>query len=115
MENNTNPELGFYPGIRYLAEQNYIQGPVFCMDGVITPLIPIGTSGDLNVIIEIIGKSCHSGYNFLGINAIEETLPIMNELNYTHRLQQLKLNHIRTCEEMYGSSLNAVQKLSAKI
>jgi succinyl-diaminopimelate desuccinylase len=78
--NGTDEELGFYPGIRYLAEQNYIQGPVFCMDGVITPLIVIGASGDLNVIIEIIGKSCHSGYNFLGINAIEEAQPIINEL-----------------------------------
>lgn len=84
--NGTDEELGFYPGIRYLAEQGYINGYIFCMDGVITPLIPIGASGDLNVIIEIIGKSCHSGYNFLGINAIEEIVPILNELMKLKRL-----------------------------
>jgi len=78
--NCTDEEVGVYPGIRYLAEQGYIKGTIFCMDGVITPLIPIGTGGDLNVLIEIIGKSCHSGYNFLGINAIEEALPFLNEL-----------------------------------
>ena len=78
--NCTDEEVGVYPGIRYLAEQGYIKGTMFCMDGMITPLIPIGTGGDLNVLIEIIGKSCHSGYNFLGINAIEEALPILNEL-----------------------------------
>ncbi len=78
--NCTDEEVGVYPGIRYLAEQGYIKGTMFCMDGVITPLIPVGTGGDLNVLIEIIGKSCHSGYNFLGINAIEEALPILNEL-----------------------------------
>ena len=78
--NCTDEEVGVYPGIRYLAEQEYIKGTMFCMDGMITPLIPVGTGGDLNVLIEIIGKSCHSGYNFLGINAIEETLPILNEL-----------------------------------
>jgi succinyl-diaminopimelate desuccinylase len=78
--NCTDEELGFYPGIRYLAEEGYIQGAVFCMDGVITPLIPVGTAGDLNIVVEIIGKSCHSGYNFLGINAIEEAIPVLNEL-----------------------------------
>lgn len=78
--NCTDEEVGVYPGIRYLAEQEYIKGTMFCMDGMITPLIPVGTGGDLNVLIEIIGKSCHSGYNFLGINAIEEALPILNEL-----------------------------------
>lgn len=78
--NCTDEEVGVYPGIRYLAEQGYIKGTMFCMDGMITPLIPVGTGGDLNVLIEIIGKSCHSGYNFLGINAIEEALPILNEL-----------------------------------
>ena len=78
--NCTDEEVGVYPGIRYLAEQGYVKGTIFCMDGVITPLIPIGTAGDLNIMIEIIGKSCHSGYNFLGVNAIEEALPILNEL-----------------------------------
>ncbi len=78
--NCTDEEVGVYPGIRYLAEQGYIKGTMFCMDGMITPLIPVGTGGDLNVLIEIIGKSCHSGYNFLGINAIEEALPILIEL-----------------------------------
>ncbi len=78
--NCTDEEVGVYPGIRYLAEQGCIKGTMFCMDGMITPLIPVGTGGDLNVLIEIIGKSCHSGYNFLGINAIEEALPILIEL-----------------------------------
>lgn len=78
--NCTDEEVGVYPGIRYLTEQGYLKGSLFCLDGVITPLIPIGTAGDLNITIEIIGKSCHSGYNFLGINAIEESIPILNEL-----------------------------------
>jgi len=78
--NCTDEEVGVYPGIRYLAEKGYINGTMFCMDGVIIPLIPIGTAGDLNIVIETIGKSCHSGRNFLGINALEEMIPILNEL-----------------------------------
>ncbi len=78
--NCTDEEVGVYPGVRYLAEKGYINGTMFCMDGVIIPLIPIGTAGDLNIVIETIGKSCHSGRNFLGINALEEMIPILNEL-----------------------------------
>jgi succinyl-diaminopimelate desuccinylase len=78
--NCTDEEIGIWPGIRYLAEKGYVKGTVFCMEGVINPIIPIGTAGALNVIVESFGKSCHSGMNFLGINALEETVPILVEL-----------------------------------
>ncbi|MFX1411306.1 MAG: M20 family metallopeptidase, partial [Promethearchaeota archaeon] len=78
--NCTDEEIGVYPGVRYLAKKGYIHGTMFCMDGVIIPLIPIGTAGDLNIVIETVGKSCHSGRSFLGINALEEMIPILNEL-----------------------------------
>ena len=78
--NCTDEEIGVWPGIRYLAEKGYVKGTVFCMEGVITPIIPVSTAGALNVIVESYGKSCHSGMNFLGINALEETVPILVEL-----------------------------------
>ncbi|MFX1590702.1 MAG: M20 family metallopeptidase [Promethearchaeota archaeon] len=78
--NCTDEEIGIWPGVRYLAEKGYVKGTVFCMEGVINPIIPIGTAGALNVIVETFGRSCHSGTNFLGINALEETIPILVEL-----------------------------------
>jgi len=78
--NCTDEEIGIWPGIRYLAEKGYVKGTVFCMEGVINPIIPIGTAGALNVTVESFGRSCHSGMNFLGINALEETVPILVEL-----------------------------------
>lgn len=78
--NCTDEEIGVWPGIRYLADEGYVKGTVFCMEGVINPIIPIGTAGALNVIVESFGRSCHSGMNFLGINALEETIPILLEL-----------------------------------
>jgi len=78
--NCTDEEIGIWPGIRYLAEKGFVKGTVFCMEGVINPIIPIGTAGALNVIVESFGRSCHSGMNFLGINALEETIPILVEL-----------------------------------
>lgn len=78
--NCTDEELGVYPGIRYLKEQGYIKGIVFCMEGVISPIIPVGAAGALNVHVKTHGRSCHSGMNFLGVNALEEMIPILNEL-----------------------------------
>jgi succinyl-diaminopimelate desuccinylase len=78
--NCTDEEIGVWPGVRYLAKKGYVKGTMFCMEGVINPIIPIGTAGALNVIVESIGRSCHSGMNFMGINALEETVPILVEL-----------------------------------
>ena len=88
--NCTDEEIGIWPGIRYLAEKGYIKGTVFCMEGVINPIIPIGTAGALNVIVESFGKSCHSGMNFLGINALEETVPILVELMKLKKIVEVR-------------------------
>ena len=78
--NCTDEEIGTYPGVRYLEEQGYVKDIVFCMEGVIVPIIPIGAAGALNVIVETVGRACHSGMNFMGVNALEEMVPILVEL-----------------------------------
>lgn len=78
--NCTDEEVGVYPGVRYLAEKGYLKGIIFCMELAINPFITIGAAGTLDVVVETIGKSCHSGMNFLGVNALEEMIPILNEL-----------------------------------
>ena len=88
--NCTDEEVGIWPGVRYLAEKGYVKGTMFCMEGVINPIIPIGTAGALNVKVRSIGKSCHSGMNFMGINALEETIPILNELMELKRIVEAR-------------------------
>ncbi|MFX0004887.1 MAG: M20 family metallopeptidase [Candidatus Hodarchaeota archaeon] len=78
--NCTDEEIGFYPGIRYLAEQGYIKGTIFSIDYSIEPMILIGTAGNLDIDVKTIGRSSHSGLSFLGINALEEMVPILVEL-----------------------------------
>ena len=78
--NCTDEEIGTYPGVRYLEEQGYVKDIVFCMEGVIIPIIAVGAAGAVNIVVETIGRSCHSGSNFMGINALEEMVPIMVEL-----------------------------------
>lgn len=78
--NCTDEEIGTYPGVRYLEERGYVKDIIFCMEGVINPIIPVGAAGALNVNVETIGRSCHSGMNFMGVNALEEMVPILVEL-----------------------------------
>jgi succinyl-diaminopimelate desuccinylase len=78
--NCTDEEIGFYPGARYLAENGYVKGTIFCMDFMVDPVVLLGSAGDLDVEIEVIGRSSHSGLSFLGVNALEESIPILTEL-----------------------------------
>ena len=88
--NCTDEEVGIWPGVRYLAEKGYVKGTIFCMEGVTNPIIPIGAAGALNVIVEAFGRSCHSGMNFMGINAIEESIPILVELMKLKRIVEAR-------------------------
>jgi succinyl-diaminopimelate desuccinylase len=88
--NCTDEEISVYPGIRYLAEKNYIKGTIFCMETTIDPVIYQGFAGFLDVDVETIGKSCHSGMNYLGVNALEEMVPILVELMKLKRIVETR-------------------------
>ena len=77
----TDEEVGTYPGARHLAEQGYFSDHIIWMDlGAVDPIFIHGAAGTLSVDVTAVGKSCHSGMNYLGVNAIEEMVPILNEL-----------------------------------
>ncbi|MCK4480840.1 MAG: ArgE/DapE family deacylase, partial [Candidatus Lokiarchaeota archaeon] len=78
--NCTDEEIGVYPGIRYLTEHGYVQGTVFSIDYSIEPIILMGAAGELEIEVETIGRSSHSGLSLLGVNALEEMVPILVEL-----------------------------------
>jgi len=77
----TDEEVGHYPGSRYLAEQGYFCDHIIWMDlGGMAPVFIHGAAGCVSIDLTGIGKSCHSGMNYLGTNAVEEMLPVMDEL-----------------------------------
>lgn len=76
----TDEEIGVYPGVWHLAKLGYVSMPVLCMEGGQDPAIWLGSNGAVDVTITVHGRSCHSGANYLGVNAIEEMVPIMVEL-----------------------------------
>lgn len=77
----TDEEIGVYPGILHLALNGYVKGHVLNLElGAQEPILLQACEGAINITITGIGKSCHSGMNFLGVNALEEMVPIINEL-----------------------------------
>ncbi|MCP4749827.1 MAG: ArgE/DapE family deacylase [Proteobacteria bacterium] len=91
----TDEELGVYPGTRYLAEQGYFSHHLMWLElGAMEPVVTIGAAGSVRIVIKSLGKSCHSGMNYLGVNAIEELVPIMNELMILKKDVEKRLSRI---------------------
>lgn len=77
----TDEEVGVYPGARYLAEEGYFSNHLVWGElGSIEPVVLIGSAGSARANITAVGKSCHSGMNWMGVNAIEEFIPVMQTL-----------------------------------
>lgn len=76
----TDEEIGGYPGIEYLAKQDYVKGHMVCLEGGQDPMTWLGSAGSVDVTITVTGESCHSGMNYLGVNAIDGMIPVLNEL-----------------------------------
>jgi succinyl-diaminopimelate desuccinylase len=77
----TDEEIGMYPGIYHLAKEGYVKGHIINTElGGQAPVMLAASAGIVDFVIRVKGKSAHSGLNFLGINAIEETIPILYEL-----------------------------------
>jgi succinyl-diaminopimelate desuccinylase len=77
----TDEEIGIYPGIYHLAKEGYVKGHILNTElGTQLPIIMAGVAGMVDVTIRTKGRSCHSGMNFLGVNAVEEMVPLLVEL-----------------------------------
>jgi succinyl-diaminopimelate desuccinylase len=93
----TDEEIGVYPGARYLAEQGYFSTHLMWLEiGSLDPAIWTGLAGAVHIDVKSIGRSCHSGMNYLGVNAIEELLPILNELMLLKKEVEQRLSKIPT-------------------
>lgn len=76
----TDEEMGPFSGLCYLADIGKLKADFFLsMDGD-SDDITIASNGNVDWQIDVSGKAYHSGSSFLGINAIEKSIPVMNEL-----------------------------------
>ena len=60
------------------------------------PIVTIGAAGAIRIDVTAVGRSCHSGMNYLGVNAIEELVPILDELLVLKKEVEGRLSRIPT-------------------
>jgi succinyl-diaminopimelate desuccinylase len=76
----TDEEVGGYSGLCYLADEGRVKGDyMLCMDGFSDDVV-IGSNGIITWEAVVFGKAAHSGSSFLGVNAVEKSLPLMEAL-----------------------------------
>jgi succinyl-diaminopimelate desuccinylase len=91
----TDEEVGVYPGARYLAEEGYFSNHLVWGElASVGPATLIGVAGALRADLVAIGKSCHSGLNWMGINAVEEMIPVMQSLRQLKEKSQKRKSPI---------------------
>ncbi|MEX2724844.1 MAG: M20 family metallopeptidase [Candidatus Freyarchaeota archaeon] len=75
----TDEEIGVYPGVYYLVDQGYVKGDVICGEAV-HQIIGIGTAGSIVFDVTVKGRSAHTMAFWTAINAVENTVPVLEEL-----------------------------------
>jgi succinyl-diaminopimelate desuccinylase len=87
----TDEEIGIDPGAAYLAREGYFKPPVIHLEGGGQgPVMTAANAGSLKATITSIGREVHSGLSFMGINALEEMLPVIQELMELKRKVELR-------------------------
>ncbi len=81
----TDEEIGLYSGLCFFADEGLLRSDyLLCMDGD-NEGICVATDGVMNWEIKVYGKSCHSSIPFLGVNAIEKAMLVIEELGELKR------------------------------
>lgn len=76
----TDEEVGGYSGLCYLTDIGQVQGDcMLCMDGFSDDVV-VGSNGIITWELAVHGKSAHSGSSFMGVNAVEKSMRVMEEL-----------------------------------
>lgn len=77
----TDEEIGIDPGVLYLAEKGYFEAPILHLEGGAQgPVMFAANDGWLGAFVKSVGREAHSGMSFMGINAFEEAIPVIEEL-----------------------------------
>lgn len=77
----TDEETGIDPGALYLAENGFFKPPVLHLEGgAQAPVMFAANAGSLGAKIRSFGREAHSGLSSAGINALEEAVPVLDEL-----------------------------------
>lgn len=100
----TDEEVGGYSGLCYFTDEGLVSGDcMLCMDSFSEDII-IGCNGIITWQATVRGKSVHSGASFLGENAIEKALVVIEALLDLKKKVEARRSTLRASSELepYG-------------
>jgi succinyl-diaminopimelate desuccinylase len=90
----TDEEVGGYSGLCYLTDLGQVKGDLMlCMDGF-SDDVGIGSNGIITWDVMVKGRSAHSGSSFLGVNAVERSIPVMERLMDLKKVVQARRSRL---------------------
>jgi len=90
----TDEEVGGYSGLCYLTDRGLVKGDLMlCMDGFSDDVV-IGSNGIITWDVVVHGRSSHSGSSFLGVNAVEKSIPVMETLMDLKKVIQARRSNL---------------------
>jgi len=109
----TDEEIGPYSGLMYLADQGEFREcrSFHSADGL-AGAVGIANAGAFTWTVRVRGTSVHSGLSLLGVNPIEHSLPLLDELVTLKREVQSRVSAVPASPEVAarggGSQLRAL-------
>lgn len=107
----TDEEVGGYSGLCYFTDEGLIEGDLMlCMDSFSDDII-IGCNGIITWQATVRGKSVHSGASFLGENAIEKALVVIEALLDLKKKVEARRSTLRASSELQSFGLDHVRPM----
>jgi len=90
----TDEEVGGYSGLCYLTDLGQVKGDLMlCIDGF-SDDVGIGSNGIITWDVMVKGRSAHSGSSFLGVNAVERSILVMERLMDLKKVVQARRSRL---------------------
>ncbi len=107
----TDEEVGGYSGLCYFTDEGLVNGDcMLCMDSFSDDII-IGCNGIITWQATVRGKAVHSGASFLGENAIEKALPVIEALLALKNKVEARRSTLRAPSELEAYGLAQVRPM----
>ncbi|MBS7248445.1 MAG: ArgE/DapE family deacylase [Candidatus Jordarchaeales archaeon] len=100
----TDEEVGVYPGVYYLTDKGYIRGDVICGE-MIHGVIGVGFAGSIHFGVTVKGRSAHTGMWWMAVNAIENALPVLEEVLRLRERVTARRSNVPTIPTPFGDKL----------
>ena len=103
----TDEEVGVYPGVYYLTDNGYVRGDVICGE-MVHGVIGVGFAGSVHFKVTVKGRSAHTAMWWTAVNAIENALPVLEEVLKLRERVTARRSEVPTIPTPLGDRLTPV-------